>query len=47
MSSRQVVVDDQMMEDFLADDYKMDEVREAVGPQHSSEEVHVVKPLVG
>ena len=36
-----------MMEDFLGDDYTMDEIREATGAHHSSEEVHVVQPLVG
>jgi hypothetical protein len=36
-----------MMEDFLGDDYTMDEIREATGAQHSGEEVHVVQPLVG
>jgi hypothetical protein len=36
-----------MMEDFLGDDYAMDEIREEISAQHSGEEVHVVKPLVG
>jgi hypothetical protein len=40
-------VDDQMMEDFLGDDYTMDEIREAIGAQHYGEEVPVVQPLVG
>jgi hypothetical protein len=36
-----------MMEDFLGDDYKMDEIREATSVQHCGEEVPVVQPLVG
>jgi hypothetical protein len=47
ISSRQLVVDDQMMEDLLGADYTMDEIREATGAQHCGEEVHVVQPLVG
>jgi hypothetical protein len=47
ISSRQLVLDDQMMEDFLGDDYTMDEIREENGVQHCGEEVHVVQPLVG
>jgi hypothetical protein len=35
------------MEDFLGDDYTMDEIRETIGAQHSAEEVLVVQPLVG
>jgi hypothetical protein len=40
-------VGDQIMEDLLGDNYTIDEVREATSAQHSHEEVHVVKPLVG
>jgi hypothetical protein len=40
-------VDDQMMEDLLVVDYKMDKIREATGVKHCGEEVHVVQPLVG
>jgi hypothetical protein len=47
ISSRQLVVDDQMMEDFLGADYTMDEIREETGAQHCGEEVLVVQPLVG
>jgi hypothetical protein len=47
ISSRQLVMDDQMMEDFLGVDYTMDEIREETGVQHCGEEVHVVQPLVG
>jgi hypothetical protein len=47
ISSRQVVVDDQMMMDFLGVDYTMDEIREETGAQPSGEEFHVVQPLVG
>jgi hypothetical protein len=47
ISSRQVVVDDHMMEDLFGADYTMDEIREETGAQHYGEEVHVVKPLVG
>jgi hypothetical protein len=47
ISSRQLVVDDQMMEDLLGADYTMDEIREATGVQHCGEEVHVVQSLVG
>jgi len=36
-----------MMEDFLEDDYTMDEIREAIGVQHYGEEVIVVQPIVG
>ena len=47
ISSRQIVVDDQMMEDFLGADYTMDEIREATGVQQCGEEVPLVKPFVG
>jgi hypothetical protein len=47
ISSRKFVLYDQMMEDFLGYDYTMDEIREAIGAQHSSEEVPVVQPLIG
>jgi len=47
ISSRQLVVDDQMMEDLHGDDYTMNEIREATGVQHCGEEVFLVQPLVG
>jgi hypothetical protein len=47
ISSRQLFVDDQMMEDLLGADYTMDEIREATGVQHCGEEGHVVQSLVG
>jgi hypothetical protein len=46
ISSRQVVVDEQMMMDFLGVDYTMDEIREEISAQPSGEEVPVVQPLV-
>ena len=47
ISSRKIIVDDQIMEDLLGDNYTMDEIREAIGVQHCSEEFTMVQPLVG
>ena len=47
ISSRKIIVDDQMMEDLLGDNYTMDEIREAIGVQHCCEEFTMVQPLVG
>jgi hypothetical protein len=47
ISSIQLVVDDHMMEDFLGDNYTMDEIRGPTDAQHCGEEFHVVQPLVG
>jgi hypothetical protein len=47
ISSRQLVVYDHMMEDFLGDDYTMDAIREETGAQHCGEEIPMVKTLVG
>jgi hypothetical protein len=47
MSSRQVVVDNKMMEDLLGVDYTMDEIIEATCAQPSGEKVPLVKPFVG
>jgi hypothetical protein len=47
ISSRQIVVNDQMMEDFLGVDYTMDEIREETGVQHFGEEAHVVQYFIG
>jgi hypothetical protein len=46
ISSIQLVVDDQMMEDLLGVDYTMDEIREATSVQHYGEEFYVVQSLV-
>jgi hypothetical protein len=47
ISSRQLFVDEQMMDDWIGADYTMDEIREATGVQDCGEEGHVVKYLVG
>ena len=47
ISSIQLVVDDHMMEDFLGDNYTMDEIRGETDAQHCGEEFHVVQLLVG
>ena len=46
ISSRRIVVVDQMMKDFLGFDYTMDGIREATSAHHCGEEVYVVQPLV-
>jgi hypothetical protein len=47
ISSRQVVVDEQMMENFLGYYYTLDEIREATSTQPYGEEVPMVKTIVG
>jgi hypothetical protein len=47
ISSRHLVVDDYMMDDFLGYDYTMDEIREEIGVHHCGEEVPMVQPLIG
>jgi len=47
ISSREVVLDDHMMMYLIGDDYTTHAIREATCAQPSSEEVHVVQPLVG
>jgi hypothetical protein len=46
ISSRHFFVDDHMMEDFVGNDYTMDEIREGVVVQHCGEECLVVQSLV-
>jgi hypothetical protein len=46
ISSRQLVLDDQIMEDFIGADYTMDEIREAIGAQHCGVGVPMVQPIV-
>jgi hypothetical protein len=45
-SSRQVVLDEKIMLYFLGANYTMDEIREVIDAQPSSEEVPMVQPLV-
>jgi hypothetical protein len=46
ISSRNLLLDDQMMEDFLGVDYTMDEIREAIDVQHYGEKLLMVQSLV-